>query len=166
MSLHAYCLFCDTRRCGEIARLIESRYECHCFSPRMIQRKWVKGIPEEEIHDWLPGYVFLYTEEPLKQRIDVSGIIRVLGNGELEGADREFAQMLYQRGGVLGSVCLIQEGDRCRIADPAWAGAEGTVIRMDRGRKRCCVEFIFDEKKHSVWVGYEILEPDSDTGVR
>ena len=160
MPKHAYCLFCETQRCKVIAELIRRNYGYHCFSPRIIQRKWVKGIPVEESHDWLPGYVFLYTEETIVPRFRIDGIIRCLGKGELAGRDLLFSDMLYRHNGVLGQVSLINAGDRCVIADPSWQGIQGTVIRMDRGRKRCCIEFEFDEMKRSVWVGYELLKPD------
>ena len=35
---------------------------------------------------------------------------------------------------------------------------EGLVVKLDRGRKRCCVEFRFDDTQWRVWVGYELVE--------
>ncbi len=156
----AYCLFCETRRCGEIAKAIEDKYGYRCISPKILQRKWVQGVPQEVWHDWLPGYLFLYTEAPVERRLIIKGILRRLGEGPLEGRDHDFAMTLYQRGGVMGTVHLSQVGDRCTIHDPAWKGIAGTLLKLDRNRKRCCVEFEFDGVKRSVWVGYEMLEPD------
>ena len=156
--MYAYCLFCETRRCRDIAFLIQQRYNHRCFSPRIIQRKWVKGTPVEEQHDWLPGYVFVYTEEPLKDRIEISGILRCLGDDVLKGRDREFALMLHRLDGVLASVKVTRAGDRCRIADPAWIDMDGEIVKLDRGRQRCCVEFEFDGAKRTVWVGYDMVE--------
>ena len=158
----AYCLFCETQRCRLIAEFITRRYGYKCFSPQVIQRKWIKGIPMEERHDWLPGYVFLYTNEEITPRFDISGIIRCLGNGGLIGNDLTFAEMLFHRNGILGQVSLLQEGDHCFVADPSWKGIQGTVIKMDRGRKRCCLEFSFDGIRRTIWVGYELLEPNKD----
>ena len=158
--MYAYCLFCETRRCDEIARTIEEKYAFRCLSPKIIQRKWVKGVPHEVRHDWLPGYVFIYAEEPLEGRLNIKGILRRLGEGPLKGRDHDFAMTLFQRSGVMGTIHLSQVGDRCRIDDPAWKGIVGTLLKLDRNRKRCCVEFEFDGVKRSVWVGYEMLEPD------
>ncbi len=158
--MYAYCLFCDTNRCSMIADLISRNFQCRCISPRIIQRKWVKGVPTEESHSWLPGYIFLYSEEKINPHFPVGGIIRCLGNGELSGNDLQFAEMLYRRNGVLGSVSVIQEGDRCTVADPAWKEIQGKVIRMDHGRKRCCIEFRFDGIARTVWIGYEMVHPD------
>lgn len=155
--LHAYCLYCETQRCRTVAEYIEKNLGYRCFSPQIIQRKWVRGVAGEVSHDWLPGYVFLYTEKPVVPRFPVDGIIRCLGNGELTGADLEFAEMLLQRNGVMGTLELIRSGDRCSIADPSWKDLQGRVIRLDRGRKRCCVEFDFDGVRRTIWVGYEML---------
>ena len=157
----AYCLFCETQRCRQIAEHISKNHKLACISPVILQRKWVRGIPAEEAHDWLPGYLFLYSDVPLPDRFDVSGIIRILGNGPLTGQDLRFAEMIYQRNGVMGSVPLIQEGTRCRISDPAWAGLSGRVIRMDRERKRCCIEYEFDGIPRTIWAGYEIIENEA-----
>lgn len=158
--MHAYCLFCETQRCRQIAEIIRREYGLTCFSPAIIQRKWVKGIPTEEKHDWLPGYLFLYSDEPVFQHFSVNGIIRVLGNGELAGQDLKFAEMVYARGGVMGIAPLVQEGDRCKIADLAWQDLQGQVVKMDFGRKRCCVEFVFDGIARTVWLGYDIVHTE------
>lgn len=161
--MYAYCLFCETNRCSAIADLISRNFHCYCLSPQIIQRKWVKGIPTEESHDWLPGYIFLYSEEKIHPQFPISGIIRCLGNGELAGNDLKFAEMLYQRNGVMGMIALIQEGDRCIVADPAWHDVQGKVVKIDSERKRCCVEFLFDEIKRTIWVGYEMIRPNIKT---
>ena len=148
--MYAYCLFCETNRCSTIANLISSNFNCHCISPQIIQRKWVEGVPTEESHNWLPGYIFIYSEEKIIPHFPINGIIRWLGNGELAGNDLEFAKMLYQRNGIIGNVSIAQEGDYCVIADPSWQGMHGRIIKMDRGRKRCCVEFTFDKIKRTL----------------
>ncbi len=159
--MNAYCLFCKTNRCATIADLISRNFSCHCISPKIIQRKWVKGISTEESHDWLPGYIFLYSEKKIIPHFPINGIIRWLGNGELTGNDLEFAKMLYQRDGVIGTVSIAKEGDLCIITDPSWLDLHGKIIKMDRGRKRCCVEFEFDGIIRMAWIGYEMTKQDS-----
>ena len=159
--MHAYCLFCETQRCGLIAAYIEKTTAYRCISPRIIQRKWIKGTAREENHAWLPGYIFVYSEEPIIPRFDVSGIIRCIGGGELTGSDFGFADMLYQQNGIIGTIRLAQVGDRCRVADPIWENMQGTIIKLDRGRKRCCVEFEFDQIRRTVWVGYDLVKTEN-----
>lgn len=130
-----------------------------CISPLIIQRKWVKGFPQEVHHSMLPGYIFLYPEVHLEKDIRISGIIRTLGNGELQDTDLAFANMLREHNGVIGTIHLVEEGDRCIVDDPLWQKMEGRVIKVDRGRKRCCVEFVFDNVQRTVWLGYDIIQP-------
>ncbi len=158
--MYAYCLFCETQNCKTIAEYITRNYEYRCIYPQIIQRKWVKGISMEEGHDWLPGYLFLYTNNKIIPRFDIKGIIRCLGNGELTGGDLSFAEMILRQDGTMGIIPLIEEGERCRINDPAWEDIQGKVIKMDRGRKRCCVEYEFDDVKRTIWAGYEIIARD------
>ena len=157
--MHSYCFFCETQKCSTIASLIERTLGYRCISPDIIQRKWVKGVCEEKRHSWLPGYIFLYTEEPLNERIKYPGIIRLLEDGELQGQDLAFANMLYDRNGVMGAIELTEVGQYCSVNDPLWQKMEGKVIKIDRGRKRCCIEFIFDQVKRTVWLGYELIQP-------
>ena len=155
--MHYYCLFCETQRCDMIAKLVCRTSDHLCLSPKIIQRKWVQGEAREVVHHWLPGYVFIYTREPINPWFPFLGIIRVLNHGELTGQDLEFAQMIERNQGVMGTIRLAEVGDRCTIADPAWEGLHGRIIHMDRERKRVQVEFDFDDNTHTVWVGYELF---------
>lgn len=154
----AYCLFCETQKCSIIARLIERCWGIPCISPQIIQRKWVKGTAQEVHHFMLPGYIFLYPEKSLEKNIRIPGVIRTLGNGELQDTDLAFANMLREHNGVIGTIHLVEEGDRCTVNDPLWQKMEGRVIKVDRGRKRCCVEFAFDNLQRTIWLGYDIIQ--------
>ena len=161
--MYAYCLFCETQKCATVATLIEKTMEIRCFSPTIIQRKWVKGICEEKPHPWLPGYVFLYSDEPLTDPIKFPGVIRILGNGELKGEDLNFANMLYEHDGIMGTIHLAEVGQYCTVDDPLWQKMKCKVIKIDKGRKRCCVEFSFDNIQRTVWLGYELVKPLPET---
>ncbi len=161
--MYAYCLFCETQKCKIIANIIEHKYGIRCIPPEIIQRKWTKGVCEDLRHPWLPGYVFLYSDEPVTDPLQVSGIIRKLGDGELKNEDLAFANMLYNHNGVMGTIQLVEEGQHCTVSDPLWQKMEGKVIKIDRGRKRCCVEFTFDDARRTVWLGYELIKPVKET---
>ena len=159
--LHAYCLFCETQRCKFIAEYISQNLHYTCFSPCIAQRKWIKGVSKEVVHQWLPGYIFLYSDNKINIHFSLKGIIRCLGNGELTGQDLVFAEMIYRKQGIIGSVRLIKEGNRCTICDPAWDDLSGQVIKVDNERRRCCIEFVFDGITRTVWVGYEYADTES-----
>ena len=108
----------------------------------------------------LPGYIFLYPEETMTDPIRIPGIIRMLGNGPLQNEDLAFATMLREHHGVIGTICLAEEGDRCVIRDPLWENQRGVILKIDRGRKRCCVEFEFDHIRRTVWVGYDLVKAE------
>lgn len=160
--MHAYCLFCETQKCDAVAHIIQNTYGIRCISPKIIQRKWVKGKCLEECHHWLPGYVFLYSEEPIHPDFRVDGVIRWLEYAELQGHDFDFAQTLYQQNGVMGTIRLVEVGDRCEVSDPNWEGIHGIVTKVDRSRKRCCVAFTFANIQRSVWVGYDLVKRTED----
>ena len=164
--MYAYCLFCETQKCDVIAAVIEKSHGLRCISPRIIQRKWVKGQGQEACHKWLPGYVFAFSEEPVNLRFAADGIIRCLGNGPLEGEDLAFALMIHECNGVMGTIRLAEVGDRCVVSDPAWSGVEGTILKVDRSRKRCCVEFSFDQNRWNVWLGYDLVKRVEDKDER
>ena len=161
--MYAYCLFCETQKCKTIAALIERIRGIRCISPEIIQRKWTKGVCEEVRHHWLPGYIFLYSEQTIENNIHLPGIIRTLGVGELRGSDLAFASMLYDHNGVIGTIHLTEVGQHCTVNHPLWQKMEGKVIKIDRGRKRCCVEFTFDQTRRTVWLGYELVKPVTET---
>lgn len=160
--MYAYCYFCETQKCATIAALIRRTLNDTCFSPEIIQRKWTKGVCEEVRYPWLPGYIFHYTEEPQDHPIYLPGIIRRLGDGELRNEDLAFANMLYERNGVMGSIHLVKDGQYCTMYDPLWREMEGKVIKLDRGRKRCCVEFSFDGIRRTIWLGYDLIQPNEN----
>lgn len=93
----------------------------------------------------------------------IPGIIRRLGDGELQDKDLAFANMIFEHEGIIGTIQLAEIGDRCIIHDPMWQKTEGRIIKIDRGRKRCCVEFTFDQIRRTVWLGYNIIESTNKT---
>ena len=161
--MHAYCLFCETQRCLLIARQIEQKYGVQCIYPQIVQRKWVKGQCLEERHYWLPGYLFLYSEDELwPNEFRLNGVIRWLGRDELKGQDLSFAETLLKQNGIMGTIRLVEVGDRCHVADPIWENLSGVVTKIDRGRKRCQGEFTFATIRRSVWVGYDLVKAETE----
>ena len=156
--MHCYCLFCETQRCRRIAYLIEKVHGIRTISPIIMQREWKNDRYHEVPRNWLPGYIFLYSEEELIPHFDFQGIIRWVGRGELEGTDLAFAEALHEQGGIMGAIQLAEEGDRCVVNDPLWEKMQGTIVKLDRGRKRCCVAFDFDDQHRTVWVGYDLVK--------
>ena len=165
--MHIYCLFCQTQRTRQIAEVIQATLDIQCISPKIVQRLWVKGEEQHKIHEYLPGYLFLYSETPIRSFGDIrpiEGVFRLLGSAEsgyeLAGADRAFAEILYDMGGTLGILQGLDTGDRVRLDSELYHGFSGEITRLDRRKGRAQIEFDFDGKAQKVWVGLDIIRPE------
>ena len=161
----AYCIFCNTVKCDLVAAAIRQKFGYTAFSPKIVQRKWVKGECFEEVRPYLPGYVFLYTQQPLTEFREIrmmEGVGRYLGERDdgyqLQGEDRSFAEMLYAHDGTIGIMKAYKEGDRVKLARDMLGDFEGEIIRLDRRKGRAQLQYNFDGNSYKVWVGYELIE--------
>ena len=159
-----YCLFCNSTRCEAVASLLAKRMDCRAISPKIVQRKWIKGTCVEEVRDFLPGYVFLYTDASLRTfetLRTVDGVLRLLGRQEegyrLCGEDLRFAQMLLGSEGRIGILPAYEVGDRIRLAAESLPGYEGEIVKVDRRKGRAQVLIRFDEKEIKLWAGFDII---------
>ena len=172
--MHIYCVFCQTQKAAKVARFLEvvQKDICRtrCISPKIVQRCWVRGKEELREHNYLPGYLFLYTEKPVSrfdQLRSVEGVLRILGRQEdgyeLKGSDRSFAQMIYDMGGTIGILKTVQVGDQVRLDADLYSGFTGEVIKLDRRKGRAKIRFEFDGNIQTSWVGYEMIrKPDRE----
>ena len=164
IEMNCYCLFCNVTRCASVASLLSMEHGLRAVSPKLVQRKWVQGKCLQEKKDLLPGYVFVYADEPLQVFDDlrsVDGVLRLLGRQEdgyrLNGEDERFAEMLLRCGGVIGILSAYEVGDRIRLTGESLPGYEGEVIRVDRRKGRAQVLIRFDEKEIKLWVGFDLI---------
>lgn len=170
--MNMYCLFCQTQKSAQVAELIETMSDAtsriRCISPKIIQRCWVQGREEHRVHDYLPGYLFLYAEEPIEDFPKIqqlSGVLRILKGDttknayELVGSDRIFARMLYEMDGTIGIMKTVRVGDRIQLDHRLYAGFTGEVVKVDKRKGRAKIVFEFDGSTQSVWVGYNEVEP-------
>lgn len=165
----AYCLQCQTQQSSAVAELLEAMGTGRAFTPRILQRQRKQGETKEIYRDLLPGYVFLFREEPLEsfyRYLAMNGVIRFLQyedkSRELRGADYDFAARLYQREGKVGVVTALKEGDTVRMADPLFAAHDGRILRLDIRKGRAKVAFTFDEQEIEVWVACDVMRSQED----
>ena len=170
--MYSYCLFCATMKCGTIAFAIRQKFGYTAFSPRIVQRKWVKGQCLEEVKPYLPGYVFVYSEERMtdyRQFYGMDGVIRRVGRREdgyeLEGPDLDFAMKLLERDGLVGSMKACHIGEEVMLEDPLFSGCQGKVTAIDYRKERAKVEFVFDRNSCCTWIAVDDvrhLNPDGE----
>ncbi len=162
--MEAYCLFCNTNRCRQIASEIYRKFGFTAYSPAIIQRKWIKGRCCEESKDYLPGYVFLYSDVPIRsfrEIIQIDGVLRFLGDKEtgfaLRDDDRTFAETIYKRQGQIGVFKAFEVGKRVYLTKESLAGMEGEIVKLDRRKGRAQVAFRFDSKSFRIWIAYDMI---------
>ncbi len=163
--MYIYCVFCVTQRCDRIAEVLEACGVNRAFSPKILRRQRRQGKNENHAFDLLPGYVFIYNEAEilgLSQWRWIDGIVREVGRAEdryeLTGPDREFAEQLYARGGMVGAMTLIQNGEKVTLADSLFNGSQGVVTKVDYRKQRVRVDFVFNEIPCHTWVAIDEVQ--------
>ena len=166
--MYFYCIFCATVKCTLVASAINQRFGLTAFSPRIIQRKWIKGACFEEEKPYLPGYVFVCAEDPITNFSEIrmmEGVIRCLGQRDegykLQGDDLRFARMLYENNGVLGIMKTYREGDRVKLVKGVMDDFDAQIIKLDPRKGRAQLQYEFDGSSYKVWVGYDMID-DAD----
>ena len=165
--MNAYCIFCNALKREEIALIVKQRLNVEVLAPKIIQRKWVKGKATEVVHDYLSGYVFMYSEariQDFSQLFRVEGLYRILGEKSkgycLDHTDRDFAEMLWACDGIIGVMKACKSGDRVRLVQGALGKVDGEIVRLDR-RGRALIRFNFDGSPMQSWVAVEMIEDEA-----
>ena len=167
--MYCYCLVCQNSHTRPIIASVQALAPCRVLSPRIIQRKWVKGTMQEAEHPYFPGYLFIYADERIPDFYKIRGVLGVIrclgaetGQYELAGEDLKFAEMLLGMNGIIGIQQAVQEGDQVRLVNSLFADVVGRILWMDRKKKRAKVQFTFDNTVYTLWVGVDILESASE----
>ena len=162
--MNMYCLFCNSAKRAQVADNIRRQMGVRVLVPKILRRKWIKGIAFDTIQDYLPGYLFIYSDAPLEdfsQLFHMQDVYRVLGardNGfRLTGTDLAFAEMLLEVDGTIGILKTYREGDRVKLVEGALGKVDGEIIKIDR-RGRALVRFGFDGANIQSWVTIEQIE--------
>lgn len=161
--MYIYCLFCETVKCGYVARTAEEKFGCRAICPKQVQHTWHKGDMVDIVHDLLPGYVFLYLEQALDIAAvrTIHGVIRCLSDGDgqyrLTGGDEQFALMLLHKDGVIGKTKVYQEGQMIRICEGVYEGVETRILKVNRQKGRMQIEIPFAHRTIKTWVEFEIV---------
>ena len=164
--MYTYCLFCETAKCDFVAHAVKQVYNCEAISPKQIQHTWDKGQYTDREHDLLPGYVFVYSEEPILQpqdiRIKLDRIIRCMRDTsmeyQLQGADEQFALAIFRKGGVIGRTEVTEKDGWFTITDETFRDVPVKILKADRRNKRIKIEIQITGKQLQTWVEYEIVE--------
>jgi transcription antitermination factor NusG len=141
-------------------------YSCRAISPKQIQHTWKEGQMIDREHDLLPGYVFLYSEEPFGQPQDIrrslDRVIRGLRGTDLDyclhDGDKQFAEMILSKNGIIGKTQVTETDGRFSIADESFKAVHTEIQKVDRRNKRMKIEMQISGRKVQTWVEYEIIQ--------
>jgi len=162
--MKSYCVFCKTGSEKDVARrvhTIDNRIEAIapvCTLQEKRQGKW-----EQREQILLPGYVFLYAEEEMQVelRAEVSDLYKVLGYGtglrELYGMDYEYSMWIYRHQGSINTSKVLTEGRNVKVIDGPLLDGFGTIVRLDKHKRRVWIDFEFDGQKRLVALSAECV---------
>lgn len=164
---YVQCLFCETGKEQRVVEAIhEKRWGRAIFAQRM-KVVWREQQWMEEMSPLIPGYVFVYLDredELYRNYMSISHVIRVLTYGDgcerLSGRDLEFADWLWRVGGGIGVMKAARIGDRIEIIDGIFQELHGTIVKMNRRRKKVCVSLDTPGIPMQIWLSYELVEKE------
>jgi transcription antitermination factor NusG len=162
--MKSYCVFCKTGFEKDVAQrlnTIDNRIEA--MAPTRVLQEKRKGIWEQRELILIPSYVFLYAEEEIKVNLkaEVSDVYKLLEYGtgfrELHGMDYEYAMWIYRHQGNIDISKVLTEGRSVKVLDGPLLDAFGTIVRLDKHKRKVWIEFDFDGVKRIVLLSAECV---------
>lgn len=163
----SYCMLCRTGAEQEAANNITQYYpDLTAIAPVKLLQEKRNGQWEQRTQILLPGYLFIYTDRELPFDLcrKVSHLYRPLeyekGTRILTGPDEEYAQWVYRHQGIIGtSKVIVQEGQDIMVIDGPLLDLKGTIIKLDRHKRRAVVLLTFDGQTRRVTMSAECILP-------
>ena len=155
--MKAYCVFCKTGSENVIAKHINAiDNTIEAIVPVRVLQEKCNGKWVERERLLIPGYVFIYTKNEVSFDAvkTLTGVYKVLeyqtGQRELIGSDYEYAVWIYRHNGRIEPSKALFEGNTIKVIDGPLIDSIGTIIKLDRHKRRAWVEFNFDGKIQKV----------------
>lgn len=159
------CVYCRTGAEEQLVRDIKiSCPDVTALNPTKLRYRRVNGKPVEEKAALFPGYIFLRLPDdfPLYHLTRNGLLYKVLRDSDndwrLSGADRAFAEKLFDADGVLGFSKAFYEGDHIHIVDGPLKELEGNIVRVNHRKRTAQVQLNIQGMDMSVWLGFELID--------
>ncbi len=159
------CLFCVTGKEENVAYTVHKNGWGRAIFPKRSALVRTNGQWTEISKPLLPGYVFVYSEEKqvLAHELEaINYVIRVLsydaGHEELTERDQEFADWIWRNDGWINPMKAVQIGDWIEITDGIFKQLHGTIVRMDRRKRRFLVSLDGAGMLRQIWMTYVIVD--------
>ena len=163
--MNAYCLMCRTGQELHVVKLVRR------YAPELTAMAPVRILPEKVAGQWrnrekalLPGYIFLYTElefHPNIRRMSrhfYKYLSYELGSRQLHGNDLAYAEWLYRQHGQIAPSRILAAGDRIRVLEGPLTDSFGTIVKLDKHKRRVWVNFDFDGQTRTVCLGAQYID--------
>ncbi|MEA4969586.1 MAG: hypothetical protein VB051_03540 [Candidatus Pelethousia sp.] len=161
---YVYCASCDAGSENALKSDLKRRFlDALAISPVLAREELKNGVWGVKIRPLLPGYVFVYSQEPIAssafyrcQRVN-----RLLGYAgpmhseyALSGGDLDFAQWVLSHEGHISVSRAMLVGDRMQVIDGPLKRYEGEILKIDRRRRRALICVSVGEMTKNVWLSF------------
>lgn len=167
--MRSWCIFCKTCSEKNVAQLITALdNRLKAIAPVRILQEKRKGKWEQREQILFPGYVFLYAEEEIDFELikRIPGFYKVLnyesGPRELQGTDYEYSMWIYRHHGHIEISKVFTVGRTVKVIDGPLLDGFGTIVKLDKHKRRIWVDFEFDGKVRTVTLSAECVEIKDD----
>jgi transcriptional antiterminator NusG len=162
--MYSYCIFCKTGSEKHIAELINKKDKrIQAIAPTRVLQEKRQGRWEQREQILLPGYVLLYAEEviQIELRAEIPNLYKILnyesGLRELQGMDYEYSMWIYRHHGNITASKVLTEGRNVKVLDGPLLDCFGTIVKLDKHKRRVWVEFQFDGQNRVVSLSAECI---------
>lgn len=166
---HMYCIFCRTGAEEQLRDELMKRYDgMKAIAAIQEKHRIIDRRCEIERKIFLPGYLFLYSEEPLafEELLRNEDIFRILGSEEtaheLQEGDKAFAEWLLKNDGVIGMSRIRMRDGRIHAMTGPMQYFARQVIRMNKHTRNALVRMDFYGTEREIWLAFEFDDEQDD----
>lgn len=161
----SWCVFCKTGSEKNVVQLMTALDNgLEAIAPVRVLQEKRKGKWQQREQILFPGYVFLYAEEEIDFELikRIPGFYKVLGNKsdfkKLRGTDYEYSMWIYRHQGHIETSKVLTIGRTVKVIDGPLLDGFGTIVKLDKHKRRIWVDFEFDGKMRTVSLSAECVE--------
>jgi len=163
--LISWCVFCKTGSEKNVVQLMTAlNNRLEAIAPVRVLQEKRKGKWQQREQILFPGYVFLYAEEEIDFELikRIPGFYKVLGNEsnlkKLQGTDYEYSMWIYRHQGHIETSKVLTIGRTVKVIDGPLLDGFGTIVKLDKHKRRIWVDFEFDGQMRTVSLSAECVE--------
>lgn len=158
-------MFCKTGSEKDVVQsltVLNNKYKAIAPTRILQEKRKGKWMDREQI--LFPGYVFLYSEEEVESELikRVPGFYKILGYDaefkELQGMDYEYSMWIYRHQGRIKPSKVLTIGKTVKVIEGPLLDCLGTIVKLDKHKRRVWVEFEFAGQIRRVSLSAECVE--------